>query len=435
MQMQQQKIKEWQLDLNDLELYLRDIFIIRNWISLLNKPTWGTIGHGMALSSNEEVYLAGYTYSTDNVGIVVKYASSGELQWQRLLSDTSNIYAYGVAVDSNDNVCAVGEDWNGKLFIVKYNSSGQIQWQRTLAGSGAVGQGVAIDSNDDIYIIGDYTVSALRRVVVAKYNSNGVIQWQREISDAVGGVLAYSISTDSSNNIYISGATNAQGAGNYDALIAKYNSSGVIQWQRVLGGASVEYGRGIAVDTTSNIYVTGETQSQGAGGVDLFIAKYNTSGTIQWQRLLGGIGTDAGYKVAVGDDGVYVTGRTNSEGAGGLDALIAKYNSSGTIQWQRLLGGTGGDGGHGVALGQDEKIYFAGETAVNASAFIAKLPPDGSKTGTYNSLVYQTSTLTDQAATLTDQASTLTEAAGTMTEAAGTMTDQAGNHTTTIYYL
>ena len=115
-------------------------------------------------------------------------------------------------------------------------------------------------------------------------------------------------------------------------------SGGVPQeeyWLATLGGTGDDYGRGIAVDSSGNVYVTGYTTSDGAGGADISISKYNTSGVIQWQRTLGGTGIDYGYGIAVDSSGnVYVTGHTGSDGAGGNDISISKYNTSGTIQWQ-----------------------------------------------------------------------------------------------------
>jgi hypothetical protein len=230
--------------------------------------------------------------------------------------------------------------------------------------------------------------------------------------------------------VYVTGYTNSQGAGGADLLLAKYNTSGTIQWQRSLGGASTDIGYGIAVDASGNVYVVGETASQGAGGDDFIIAKYNTSGTLQWQRSLGGTGTEEGFGIAVDESGnVYVIGRTSSQGAGGSDVLIAKYNTSGTIQWQRSLGGTGFETARGIAVDASGNVYVTGWTgsqgAGDNDVLIAKLPGNGGLTGTYGSLVYAATTLTAATRTLTSATRTLTDAARTLTDAPTTLTDAA----------
>ena len=252
-----------------------------------------------------------------------------------------------------------------------------------------------------------------------------------------GTDIGTGIAVDSSGNVYVTGYTNSQGAGGNDVLIAKYNTSGVIQWQRSLGGTGTDQGQGIAVDSSGNVYVTGYTDSQDAGGDDVLIAKYNTSGVIQWQRTLGVAGSiDQGRGIAVDSSGnVYVTGYTYSQGAGGNDVLIAKYDNTGALQWQRTLGGTGIDVGTGIVVDSNGDAYAAGYTnsqgAGDYDALVVKLPRDGTRTGTYGSLTYVASTLTDSALTLTDAASTLTDSARTLTDSARTLTDSALTLTST----
>ena len=176
-------------------------------------------------------------------------------------------------------------------------------------------------------------------------------------------------------------------AGEGGFLLAKYNSSGTLQWQRILGGASSDIGRGVVVDSSDNVYLVGQTASTGSGGTNYLIAKYNSSGTIQWQRSLTGSGTDEAYGVALDSkDNLNIVGLSASVGAGGNDFLIAK------------------------------------------------LPNDGSLTGTYalNSvnLTYATSSLTAATSTLTGATTTLTSSTSTLTAATPTLTSSTSTLTT-----
>ena len=73
-----------------------------------------------------------------------------------------------------------------------------------------------------------------------------------------------------------------------DIFLVKYNSSGTKQWTKQLGTSSVDWSEGVVTDSSGNVYVTGYTQgpldgntSAGAGEPDIFLVKYNSSGTKQ----------------------------------------------------------------------------------------------------------------------------------------------------------
>ena len=112
-------------------------------------------------------------------------------------------------------------------------------------------------------------------------------------------------------------------------LLAKFSSSGTVQWQKTLGGRRDDYGYSVAVAPDGSVYVCGETTSAGAGNNDFLLAKFSTSGALQWQKTLGGSSYDDGRSVAVAPDGsVYVCGTTYSAGAGRSDLLFAKITDS-----------------------------------------------------------------------------------------------------------
>ena len=395
-------------------------------------------GNGVAVDSLGNIIIVGYTAS-DGAGIndilITKYNSTGALQWERILGGTGNDIGYAVAVDSLDNIIVTGyttSDGAGSadFLIAKYNSSGVLQWDRTLGGTGDdLGYGVAVDSLDNIIVFG-FTNSygaGSEDLLVAKYNSSGVLQWDKTLG-GTGTDWGYGVAIDSLDNIIVTGFTVSDGAGGSDVLVAKYNSSGVLQWDRTLGGTGAESGQAVAIDSLDNIIVAGWTQSDGAGSYDFLIVKYNSSGVLQWDRTLGGTGDDRGYGAAIDSlDNIIVIGATASDGAGSYDLLLAKYNSSGVLQWDRTLGGTGGDVGNAVAVDSLDNIIVTGRTdsdgAGNQDALLAKLPSDGSLEGTYGPFTYADAVLTDAEAVLTDAEAVLTDAAAVLTDAVAVLTE------------
>ena len=402
------------------------------WIALAN----GNVAYDVAVDSSDNIFVAGEaSISGTAEALIVKYNSLGAIDWARSLGGSSSDTALGVTVDSNDNVIINGRtlsDGAGSfdLLIAKYNSSGVLQWDRTLGGSGNdQGFGVAVDSLDNIIVCGrtESDGAGQSDLLLAKYNSSGVLQWDKTLGGATQDD-GRGVAVDSADNIIVSGFTTSDGAGSLDLLLAKYNSSGTLLWDRTLGGSGNEgtADRGVAVDSSDNIILYGHTASDGAGGQDLLIAKYNSSGVLQWDRTLGGSGTEFSQGVTVDSlNNIIVCGFTDSDGAGGYDLLIAKYNSSGVLQWDRTLGGSGSqDWGYGVAVDSLDNIIVCGKQNSDGFGWITtKLPPDGSGTGTYGPFTYEEAVLTDAEAVLTDAPAVLTDAAAVLTDAEAVLTD------------
>ena len=208
--------------------------------------------------------------------------------------------------------------------------------------------------------------------------------------------------------------------GSGDVVVVKYDTSGIPQWARRIGGTGDDRGVGIASDSSGNVYVTGfatgaatvfaanETtvafSLANAGSNDAFIVKYDTSGTPQWARRIGGTGTDQGMGIATDSSGnVYVTGYLTGAGtvfaatagtggnltgtdislanAGVADAFIVKYATDGLPLWARRIGGTGDDRGLGIATDSSGNVYVTG-LVTGATVFATTAGTGGNLTGT-----------------------------------------------------
>ena len=178
-----------------------------------------------------------------------------------------------------------------------------------------------------------------------------------------------------------------------------------LSWHTFLGTSSTNEGKGIAVDSSGNVYVAG--QSYGTWGTpvtayveggDAFVAKLNSSGERQWNTFMGSSSADYGMAIAVDDsENVYVGGYSNATWgspenahAGGNDAFAAKLDSCGGLQWHTFMGSSDNDHGHGIALDAGGNVYLGGwsETswgnpvnnhAGTYDAFAAKLNSSGER--------------------------------------------------------
>ena len=349
------------------------------------------------MDSSDNIYVTGYTdkklHGNNNSGrfdmFLVKYNSSGARQWTKQLGTSNNEYASAIATDSSDNIYVTGMTWGGldgstkpsycmgsgtvrafkectDIFLVKYNSSGTKQWVKQLEGSSKSfdnAQGLAVDSSDNIYVAGftnggldGNTSSGKHDILLVKYNSSGSKQWLQQFGSS-NNDMGLEVNVDSKGNIYVTGKTEGgldgnTNSGKNDIFLVKYNSSGTKQWTQQLGTPTFEEGNGVAVDSSDNIYISGWTRGKldiYAGGDDAIVLKYNSSGTKQWTRQFGApsfreksqynsssqmtTSTDKGIGVAVDSSGnIYVTGNTDgglggNTNSGKKDIFLVKYNS------------------------------------------------------------------------------------------------------------
>ena len=360
-------------------------------------------GFGVAVGGSGNVYVTGLTGGgldgNTNVGgadvFLVKYDSAGTKQWTRQLGTSSYDSGQGVAVDGSGNVYVTGltggsldgnsNAGNWDIFLVKYDSAGTKQWTRQLGTTAEDGgYGVAVDGSGNVYVTG-HTGGSLdgntnvggADIFLVKYDSAGTKQWTRQL-----GTSSYDsgqgVAVDGGGNVYVTGLTGGgldgnSNAGNWDIFLVKYDSAGTKQWTRQLGTITYDYGYGVAVDGSGNVYVTGFTfggldGNTNAGGADIFLVKYDSAGTKQWARQLGTITNDYTHGVAVDSSGnIYVTGETlggldGNANAGNWDIFLVKYDSAGTKQWTRELGTTVDDYGYGPAVDSSGNIYVTGET-------------------------------------------------------------------------
>ena len=202
------------------------------------------------------------------------------------------------------------------------------------------------------------------------------------------------------------------GPSGYHALSGnKYVIDPVLTWNTFLGqNNGTDYGFGVAVDESGNIYVTGISNAAWgtpvrnySGAADAFVAKLDGSGNLMWNTFLGGSASnDYGEEIVVDRSGnIYVTGLTDVSFGSGTwgspirpfmgqgDAFVAKLDSSGNLIWNTFLGSSVFDWGKGLVITQDGSIYVTGFsnatwgnpivrpfTAIE-DAFLAKLDSDG----------------------------------------------------------
>jgi hypothetical protein len=286
-----------------------------------------------------------------------------------------------------------------------------LKWGTYFGGSGNESpNGEVIDNLNNIYIGGGTesksgiaTSGAYQTLLkgnsdcyLSKYNSNGSLLWStyfggkgdetfRDIAMDVSGNIYATGSADSAS-IATSGAFQTKNGGASDANLVKFNSKGYLLWATYFGGNQEDDGNAITVDQSGNTIITGKTlsysgiasngayQSQNNGGVELFLSKFDSSGTLIWSTYYGGAADEDVFAIASFHDNIYITGSTSSKSSiskgnvhqktlTGANVYIAKFNGAGNLVWGTYYGGTQSEWATGIVIDKYQQVYITGVTS------------------------------------------------------------------------
>ncbi len=194
---------------------------------------------------------------------------------------------------------------------------------------------------------------------------------KRRLQSADGGYIMVGYSNSNNGDV-----TANHGAS--DFWVTKLDALGTLQWQKSLGGSSVDEATSVQQTIDGGYIIAGSTTSNDGdvtgnhGDRDIWIIKLAATGTIEWQRTLGGTGNDAGYAIQQTNDGSFiVAGRTFSNNGdvsgnhGASDIWIIKLDGSGTMLWNKTFGGSVEDESKSIQQTSDGGYIVAGYTFSN----------------------------------------------------------------------
>ena len=324
-------------------------------------------------------FATGYAFRTSNDRdvAVVKYSTAGAIVWQRTYTTPSDNTDEGnaIALDASGNVYVAGvADRN--MLLLKLSAAGDTVWSRRYNGTGGgydEAIALAIDGGGNIVITGksdrDASTTLNYDYVTVKYNASGVQQWAQSYNGSGNTEdVPYDIAVDASSNVYVTGK--ASNIADFDIITLKYNASGVQQFAKLIdSGNGDEVANDIEV-SGSNFYITGEYASTTTND-DYLTVKYDLAGNVVWNKIFDGGDDDRASEVKADASGnVYVSGR--SEDANAIyNVVTIKYNAAGTQQWFNTYDNLGRedrpydmvvDGSGNAYVAAESSIYSATDT-------------------------------------------------------------------------
>ncbi len=399
------------------------------------------LGNSIVVDGNGDVLVTGYFNGTINFGggnlvsagnddiFVAKYSgTTGAYIWAKRFGDTASDQGNSIVVDSAGDVIVTGHfqgtiDFGGPplasagnsdIFLAKLSGTdGSHRWSRRFGSSGIdLGNAVTVDATGNATISGLFALTVnfggvpiasagSNDIFVAKYNgATSSHIW----SKGFGGTAAESgesVATDVSGNVFITGNFNSSSitfggpaltnAGNGDAFLAKLAAAdGSHIWSKRFGGSGSDFGTSVVIENSGSVFSTGVFTSTtidlgggpqtNSGGNDVFLGKFNNSGTHLWSKAFGGAGADSCTGVTVSNVGdPVITGNffstTNFGGvslnnSGDADIIVAKYAGiDGAHQWSRRFGSTDRDFSRSVTVDSAGNAFITGDFASSTLDF------------------------------------------------------------------
>ena len=258
---------------------------------------------------------------------------------------------------------------------------------------------VAVDPSDNAYSVGYFTSSASfgstslaasgsTDIFVAKNDNAGDFSWAVKAGGS-GADRATSVATDATGNVYVTGyfngtatfgATTLTSNGLQDVFIAKYNTSGVLTWVKKAGSSQSDFGFGIAVNSSGDVFVTGSFKGSATFGStvvtaanttsDVFVTKLNSAGVFQWTKTGTGNYANLGRSIGCDNSGnVYLTGQYSdtitfdSQHNNQMQNVIfvVKYDATGAEQWFVRVGGAVSNVANDIAVDNSGMCYLTGD--------------------------------------------------------------------------
>ena len=286
-----------------------------------------------------------------------QFSAFGDGYWGQLLTRTgaTNYNASdSPSVDSSNNILfsSYYTDGNIDICTMKVNSSGVLQWQKKAStAQNDIAYGSTGDAAGNEIVVGISGSSGFG--YVAKYDTSGNVTWAKDFIGSWTNVTSLGVKTDSSNNIYIVGSNYVGTTDTWEGFTVKLNSSGTVQWQRFIGGVGQQSLDSVIVDSSGNVYVTG-TLFDSAYNTILFV-KYNSSGTLQWQKKMSYSGASVLNGASAIDSSGYIYTAIYAAGRG----VLIKFDSSGNVIWQKS-GSTQSTQWLSIYIDSSDNIYVYG---------------------------------------------------------------------------
>ena len=283
---------------------------------------------------------------------------------------------------------------NNDFWLLKFDAEDNLQWNKTYGGSGIEQGQKVIQNPDGSYILVGYTSSddedvsrnaGLKDMWIVHVGPSGSIIWERTFGFS-GDDESFSVISTSDGGYFLTGyldvtasegegddgfRSTSHGVGDFWGL--KLDAQGEYVWRRYYGGTNNDRANDVIQTSDGGFIIAGSTEStdfdvtNNKGSYDYWVVRIDNTGTLLWERTLGGDQLDNGFGLVEAEDGNFiVVGNTRSSNSdvttslGFEDAWLVKMTIDNHVLWKKSYGGTSFDSARGIGKTSDGNFVIAG---------------------------------------------------------------------------
>lgn len=322
----------------------------------------------------------------------------------RQTSDTGYIVS-GYTNSSDGDISA--SNVQADFWVLKLSNTGNIEWEKTYGGTALDLAEFIEQTNDGGYIVTGQTggdVDGFNGVIdfwVLKLSNVGDIEWERVLGGS-GVDLPKDIRQTNDSGYIVAGASNTVN-GFHDFWVLKLASDGSTQWEKRYGGTAVDFPQHIELTSDGGYIIVGSSNSNDGdvsgnnGNTDIWVLKITSSGIIEWEKSIGGSNVDQANSVKQTLDGGYILAGSSasndgnaSSNMGSFDYWLVKLSQIGDIEWEKSFGGSNLDSTSSIEqISNSEYIVVGNSTSSDGDVNLNQ--------GNYDVWVLKISTVLDLA--------------------------------------
>jgi hypothetical protein len=199
-------------------------------------------------------------------------------------------------------------------------------------------------------------------IYLMKVNFNGEVEWTSTYGRDNGPDNGNDIEQTPDGGYLVLGSTDNWGAGGTDMILVKFNSSGEYQWRKTYGSENNDGGSAMLPTQDGGYALVGQTLPSSGIGKTIYLVKVNADGIEQWSNTFGGSsGTDASDIIQLSDGNFLISGFVTINND--FQVYVVKASNTGNLIWEKNYGGSEFDYGYSIIELADGNLMVSGYTA------------------------------------------------------------------------